>query len=181
MAYDFGCNCRHYLPSLGKCRLFVDRYRARPDLVGERILCTRDVLVYLNLSTEELVGRIASGEIKAKLQKDGKSTFSVRVAWQYDDCPLADAGGHCFRFEAHEGKSISCLAELDAVVAEHPNWERVPSDAEVTACENEVLKGTQGMTKEGGAGQRAGAACKSKPVKGCRQVPLTPTKQEKRG
>ena len=78
MACEFGFNCRHYLPSLRKCRKLIDNYRVRKDLVEEKWLGIRDVLVYLSLSNDALIRSVASGEIKAKRQKDGELTLAYQ-------------------------------------------------------------------------------------------------------
>lgn len=75
MECHFGCNCKYYLPTLNKCRVLIDNYRKRPDLVEQEWLSAQDLLVYLNLTSGELIGQISRHEIKSKLQKDGKAMF----------------------------------------------------------------------------------------------------------
>jgi hypothetical protein len=144
MEWHFGHNCRHYLPTLSKCRILIDKYRARKDLLAKKEFSTQDLLVYLNLSADELLRKIAPGHINATRLKNGKWTFTVSVPWQYDDCGLASTGGRCLYFEAHSGKPISCIAELETAPREHPNCRNVPSEEDVKACERELLKATLG-------------------------------------
>jgi hypothetical protein len=131
MECHFGYNCKHYLPALNKCRVLIDNYRKRADLVEQKLLSTQDLLIYLNLPNEELIGQIAVGEIKTKPQKDGRVIFQVSSAWQWDDCPLASNGGQCFYFEPHDGKKITCLIQLKGLEAEHPNLKNVPSEEDI--------------------------------------------------
>ena len=147
MEYHFGYNCKLYLPTLNRCRILIDNYRKRPDLVEQKWLSAQDLLVYLNLTNEELIEQISRGEIKTKLQKDGKAMFRVSSAWQWDDCPLSNAGGQCFYFEPHEGKKISCLVELKGLEAEHPNFKNVPSEEDIRVVESEVIKAIGGNLK----------------------------------
>ena len=58
MKYHFGHNCKHYLPTLNKCRILIDNYRRREDLVEQKWLSTQDLLIYLNLPHEELIKQI---------------------------------------------------------------------------------------------------------------------------
>lgn len=132
MEYQFGYNCKNYLPSLKKCRVLIDEYRKQPDLVEQKLLSAQDLLIYLNLTKEELIGQIKRGEIKSASQS-GRAIFRISSAWQWDDCPLSNAGGQCSYFEPHEGKKISCLVELKDLEAEHPNFKNVPSEDDVKA------------------------------------------------
>ena len=139
MDCQFGYNCKFYLPSLNKCRKLVDNYIIREDLVEKKWLSFQDIMVYLGLSNEELMKRITTGEIKAKPKKDGKIIFQVSSAWQWDDCPLTNDGGQCFYFEAHDGKKISCLAELRKINEEHPNTKTI-SEEEIHILETEIMR-----------------------------------------
>ena len=140
MELHFGYNCKNFLPAFGKCRKLIDSYRSRKDLVEQKWLNSRELLVYLNVSKEGLLGQIASGEIKTKIQKDGKVTFGVSAAWQYDDCFLVGSGGQCLYFEEHNGKTISCLTELEGLEAKHPNYSSTPCEADVRTFEDGVFK-----------------------------------------
>jgi hypothetical protein len=144
MECHFGYNCKHYLPALNKCRVLIDNYRKRADLVEQKLLSTQDLLIYLNLPSEELIGQIAVGEIKTKPQKDGKVMFQVSSAWQWDDCPLASNGGQCFYFEPHDGKKITCLIQLKGLEAEHPNLKDVPSEEDIRIFERKAIEVTGG-------------------------------------
>jgi hypothetical protein len=118
----------------------IDSYRLRPDLALERWLKTQELLVYLGLSGDDLLRQIASGEIKVKSQQDGKLTFGVRLASQYDDCCLANGGGTCLYFEAHRGRTISCLNDLGHLDAEHPNMENLPSEEDARDLEGKIAR-----------------------------------------
>ena len=147
MECHFGYNCKHYLPTLNRCRELIDNYRKRPDLLEQVWLSAQDLLVYFNLTSEELILQIRKREIKSKLKKDGKAMFQISSAWQWDDCPLANAGGQCFYFAPHEGEKISCLVELEGLGAEHPNFRNVPSEEDIKAVEREVIKANGGNQK----------------------------------
>lgn len=140
MEWHFGYNCKHYLPSMSKCRILIDKYRKREDLVEQKWLTTQDILIYLNLSNEELTRQIYAGHIKAKMQKDGKLVFVVSGAWQYDECTLANGGGQCFYYEPHDGKKISCLMELKELEAQHPNFKNIPTEDAIRLFESEIIK-----------------------------------------
>ena len=140
LEWHFGYNCEHFLPTIGKCRRLIGRYGSREDLVERRWLSTHELLVYLNLPEERLLTEVISGEIKTKIQKDGKVVFEVSTSWKYDDCFLVCSGGQCLYFEKHKGKIISCLAELTGSKREHPNRGRAPSEAEVAMFQDAVIK-----------------------------------------
>ncbi|MFW6118611.1 MAG: hypothetical protein ACOC6R_03865 [Chloroflexota bacterium] len=144
MEYHFGYNCKHYLPTLNKCRVLIDNYRRRAQLVEQKWLSTRDLLIYLNLPKEELIEQIAIGEIKTRLPKGGKVMFRVSSAWQWDNCPLASDGGQCFYFEPHDGKKIACLIELKGLEAEHPNLKNMPSEEDIRTFERKVIEAMGG-------------------------------------
>ncbi len=122
-------------------------YKIREDLVEQKWISTEELLVYMNLPNTELIQKIASGEIRVKLPKDGKIKFGVSSAWQYDDCPLADAGGQCFYFEPHDGKTISCLMELRGLEDEHANAKSMPTKEEIRAFESEIIQSIGGQLK----------------------------------
>jgi hypothetical protein len=140
MEYHFGYNCKHYIPTLNKCRVLVDNYRKRADLVEQKWLSTQDLLIYLNLPNEELIGQIATGEIKTRPRKDGTAMFGVSSAWRWDDCPLVSNGGQCFYFDPHDGKKITCLMELKGIEADHPNLRNVPSEEDIRTFERKVIE-----------------------------------------
>jgi hypothetical protein len=144
MEWHFGYNCKHYLPTLNKCRILIDSYRERKDLIELKWLNLKDVLAYLNLSNAELFRRITIKEIKAKLQKDEKIIFQVSCAWQWDDCPLGQAGGQCLYFEPHTGRKISFLAELRNIKKEdHPNNKTI-TDKEIEILESQITQAIGG-------------------------------------
>jgi hypothetical protein len=149
MEWHFGYNCKNFLPiraraagqpPFQKCRELIDSYRKRNDLVEQKWLNAPELFVYLNLSKEELLRQITSGEIRTRLQKDGRVAFCVSAAWQYDDCLLASSGGQCLYFEKHNGKTISCLAQLESLDAEHPNAILTPSEADIRTFEDDVIR-----------------------------------------
>ena len=149
MEYHFGYNCKYYLPTLKKCRILIDNYRKRPDLVEQKWLNTKDLLVYLNLSNKQLIEQIAKGEIKTKLQKDAKTKdnkimFQISAPWQWDDCFHVDSGGQCLYFEPHDGHKITCLMELNDLNVPHPNIKNIPSEEAIKTFErrvSEIVKG----------------------------------------
>jgi hypothetical protein len=135
MDCQFGYNCRSYLPSLGKCRVLVDLRRQRTDLVQDKWLGARDLLIYAGCSPEDVVSQVASGLMGVRRLKNGRLLFRVSASWDWDDCPLGDAGGQCLHFQPHDGQKIACLRELESMSAEHPNIAAVPSDAVVSWTE----------------------------------------------
>ena len=140
MDTHFGYNCTYYIPAFRKCRILIAKYRVRGDLVEDRWFDTRDIMTYLALSGEELLRQIAAKELKVHEQKDGRLKFAVSVAYQYDDCPMADTGGQCFYFKGHGGQTISGLIELPGIEGEHPNWKLGPSEDEVGQIEGEIRR-----------------------------------------
>ena len=50
MDWQFGYNCTHFVPMLNKCRVLIDRYNQRADLLADRWLMTKEVLVYAGWS-----------------------------------------------------------------------------------------------------------------------------------
>ena len=144
MEWHFGHNCKHYLPTLKKRRVLIDNYRKRADLVEQKLLSAEDLLVYLSLPHEDVIGQITTGEIKTKQQKSGKIMFQVSCAWQWDNCPFVSDGGQCFYFEPHDGKKISCLAELKDLEAEHPSLKSMPSEEEVRTFELKAIEAVGG-------------------------------------
>ena len=141
--WQFGYNCKHLLPSIGKCRILSDRYGSNNALVAQRWLKTAELLVYLGAPREELLGRIQSGEIKTWLQKDGTVTYGISAPWQYDDCFLVSCGGQCLYFEKHNGSKISCLTDLLGLNVPHPNASSAPSQADERAFEESVIEITE--------------------------------------
>jgi len=123
-----------------KCRVFVDEYIKRQDLLEEKWFSTLDIMTYLGFSSDQLLEQITTGKIKVQKQTDGKLKLGVLVAYQYDDCPLADAGGRCLHFKAHNGKTISCLIEMKGIEKDHPNYKLLPSEDYVFNTENEIRK-----------------------------------------
>ncbi len=127
----YGYNCRFSLPFQDKCRKLADRFLERDDLIEEKWISIQDAVIYLNITVNDLKGRIGTGQIKTKKSSTGKITLCVSAAWQYDDCPLADAGGQCLFYEPHDERKISCLAEREGIKGEHPNKNLLPSAEEL--------------------------------------------------
>lgn len=144
MEWHFGHNCKHYLPSLNKCRVLIDNYRRRADLVEIKQLSARDLLTYLGLANDEITGQIVTGEIKVKPQKTGRVMFQVSAAWQWDDCPLVEDGGQCFYYEPHDGRKITCLMELKGLEGDHPGLKNLPSEEEIATFERKAIEATNG-------------------------------------
>ena len=113
MQYQFGYNCSQFIPYFKKCRVHVNGYRKREDLVEEKELKTNEIMIYLGLSEEDLLEKVKTGEIKIKKKKKNNGTpiFKASVAFKYDNCPLALNAGLCKYFEEHTGKKISNLME----------------------------------------------------------------------
>ncbi len=138
MEWHFGYNCRYFIPALQKCRKLIDNYVKLADLVEQKWLSARELILYLDLSRDALLEQIKLGKIKAKAQKDGKLTFGVFSAWQYDDCFNKCSGGQCLYYEAHNGKKISCLADLNTINTDHPNAALAPTEPDISAFERDV-------------------------------------------
>lgn len=135
-SWHFGYNCTNYLPTLGKCRVLIQLYNKRHDLVVKKWLNTSNLLLYTGSSQEELVDQILRGDIEMKRRKDGSLVFGTPASWAWDDCPLApDTGGQCLHFEPHDGQKITCIMDLEHLDAEHPNVEDVPSQDAVELFE----------------------------------------------
>jgi hypothetical protein len=138
-SYHFGYNCTNYLPTLGKCRVFIGLYTKRADLLSYKWLKTRELLLYTGSPREVLLGQIGSGAIKTKRVKvDGSLRYLTPTSWAWDDCPLADAGGQCLHFEPHDSQQITCLMDLEHLDAAHPNAEDVPSLDDVRLFEERL-------------------------------------------
>jgi hypothetical protein len=131
----FGYNCRKYIPSLGKCRLYVETRRQRDDLVTDKWLGISDLLVYSEYPPEGLFDLVESGQLGVRRRKNGVLQFKMPASWAWDDCPLGDAGGQCQFFEAHEGGKIVCLMDLESIQTVHPNMARIPSQEVVVAVD----------------------------------------------
>jgi len=145
MDCQFGYNCKNFVPSLGKCRVLIDRYNKRADLLADKWLNTRDVLAYTGWSPEELIERVKQGEVHAKrvrksnnLERDGHLRFCVRCAWDWDECSMAVTGGTCVFYEPHDGAHITCIADLQHWSEEHPNMRKAPSDNDLRFVEDRL-------------------------------------------
>lgn len=138
MDLDFGFNCQHFLPRLGKCRKTIDDYFSREDLLEDRWVDVGQALDYLGIAGQELIRRVREGEIKSKVIKDGLVAVRVKVRgpWSWDDCPLADTGGQCVDFKAHDGHQVKCVAEIGRSKLRHPNEDLAPSDNVIDEVEN---------------------------------------------
>lgn len=133
MEWHFGHNCKHFVPTLGKCRVFITRYKQRADLMADKWLKTRDFLVYTGSSPDELVAQVERGEVEAKRikaprnpEQDGFWRIRQRCSWDWDNCALSDTGGYCVFFDLHGGERIACIADLRHLETEHPNMVKVP-------------------------------------------------------
>jgi hypothetical protein len=138
MRWHFGHNCKHFLPTLGKCRILIENYRKQEDLVEQAWLSTEDLLVYLNTSVDDVLEGVSAGRIKVKRQKNGKLLFGVLLAAKYDTCFHKDSGGQCLYFAAHNGDAISCIADLRRLKPEHPNMRLLPTALDVSSLENAI-------------------------------------------
>jgi hypothetical protein len=137
MSLDFGFNCRHYLPRLSKCRIAIDTYLSREDLLEDRWVDVGQALDYLNASGQELIRKVKEGEIESKIIKDGLVALRVKMRgpWSWDDCPLAGTGGQCIDFKAHGGPMIKYVMEIDRLKLRHPNEDLAPSESVVKEVE----------------------------------------------
>ena len=140
MGMQFGYNCTHYLPTLRKCRRLIDAYGSRPELSKERWMGTADAMVYLGVAGKDLVGLAKAAGVRVRRTKEGRLTFAIRSAWDYDDCLLANSGGQCVYFAPHAGETISCIADLTGISSDHPNMDLIPSETEVRSVESEILQ-----------------------------------------
>jgi hypothetical protein len=145
MEWHFGDNCTHFVPTLGKCRVLIARYNKRADLLADKWLKTRDLLVYAELSPHALIAQVKGGEVQAKKvekpknpEESGYWRFLQRCSWDWDNCALGDTGGHCTFFEPHDGEKITCLMDLQRLGGEHPNMAKVPSDDDVRLLEGRL-------------------------------------------
>lgn len=136
MEWHFGQNCANYLPSLNKCRILIDMRSQRAELTEDKWLDPRDILVYMGCSADDLIDSVQTGKVGVKRLKNGRLLFRVSAAWEWDDCPLGDAGGQCMYFEPHGGQRISCLKDLERDHTQHPNVELIPSDDAIRRIED---------------------------------------------
>ena len=146
MDWQFGYNCAHFVPTLEKCRVKIDRYSKRADLLADRWLKTREVLVYTGWSPQELRGRVERGEVQARKvkkpknpERDGYVRFRLRCSWDWDSCGMAITGGACVFYEPTDGAHITCIADLRHWDAEHPNMAMVPSLEDVKLIEGHLF------------------------------------------
>jgi hypothetical protein len=135
MDWQFGYNCRSYLPTIGKCRVLVDLRRTRPDLIEDKWMDAREVLVYLGCGPEDFVSQVDRGQIGVKRLKNGRLRFRVSASWAWDDCPLSHSGGQCLHFQQHDGQKIACLKDLEILTEAHPNMKAVQSDEAISQIE----------------------------------------------
>jgi hypothetical protein len=139
MEWQFGYNCRHYLPTINKCRILINDYGTREDLLELKWLDTGELLTYIDLPRAELIERIRTKKIQMKPCMKSKSLkYGVRVASEYDGCFLEKNGGQCLYFAPHGDKKISCLLDLNDPSHKHPNYQNVPSEQEINDFEKEV-------------------------------------------
>jgi len=138
MEIEFGWNCRCFVPTLQKCRVLIENYSARKDLLEQRWLSTPELLVYLSATQDEILTRILAGEIAAKRQKDGKLLFGISAPWSYDDCYLRGSGGVCLYYKPHAGPKIAFVEQIKQMNVEHPNATAAPTSADVARFEAEV-------------------------------------------
>jgi hypothetical protein len=135
MDWQFGHNCAHLLPALDKCRIKVERYNQRADLLANRVLKTREILAYTQWSPQELLDRIERGDVPAwKVKKplnpdrDGYVRYKLNCSWEWDSCGMAVTGGVCEWYEPTDAPHISCIADLAHWDVSHPNLAAAPSD-----------------------------------------------------
>lgn len=149
MDWQFGYNCRHFVPTLGKCRMKIDRYNQRRDLLAIRVMKTQEILVYAGWSPQELMDRVEQGEVDVRRvkkpknpERDGYLRFRINCSSEWDDCGTGDRGGMCGMcslYTPHDGAHITCFADLRGWKAAHPNMASVPSDEDVKLIEGQLF------------------------------------------
>lgn len=137
MDVHFGHNCSNYMPTLGKCRVLIEQRSQRPDLLSARWVGASEAMVYSGQTPDQLVERVTNGQVGVKRLKNGRLTFRLQASWDWDDCPLGDAGGQCVFFAAHDGQIIRCLRDLETMDAEHPNLAKAPTAADLEWVEQQ--------------------------------------------
>lgn len=145
VGWHFGHNCTRFVPVLDKCRMKIDRYNERADLLADRWLKTREVLAYTGWSPQELMERLEQGEVHAKKvkkpinpERDGYLRYRLHCAWDWDSCGMAITGGACEWYEPTGGPHITCIADLQRWGAAHPNMAMVPSPDDVKLIESQL-------------------------------------------
>jgi hypothetical protein len=145
MDWQFGYNCTHFVPALEKCRVKIDRYNRRDDLLADKWLKTREIVVYTGWPAQELMDRIERGEVQAKRilkpknpERDGYIRYRLRCAWDWDSCGMAVTGGMCEFFAATMGPHITCIADLRTIDSAHPNAALAPTFDEVQLIESQM-------------------------------------------
>ena len=78
--------------------------------------------------------------VKVKQQENKKLLFLVKAAWQYDICPLHNAGGGCAYYKPHNGRKIAYTAELDIIKEKHLNYDLYINESEINKVEDIVSK-----------------------------------------
>lgn len=135
-SWQFGFNCRNFMPTLRRCQVLRDSYSRRSDLLTSRWVDSGELLTYLGLPDDEVLRMVDACEIGVKfLKKDGSPRFLVEAPWAWDMCPLAAGGGLCLYFEAHDGEKISCLQDLERRTIEHPNLQALPTPGAIADFE----------------------------------------------
>ena len=142
MDWHFGFNCSHFVPTLDKCRVKIGLYNERTDLLGDKWLKTREILVYTGWPAQKLMDQVERGEVEAKKiqkpknpERDGYVRYRLRCSWDWDSCGMAVTGGMCEFYESTDGPHITCIADLRTMDTEHPNAVMVPSDDDVKLVE----------------------------------------------
>jgi hypothetical protein len=145
MDWQFGYNCAHFIPTLDKCGVKVDRYNKRADLLADRWIKTREILAYTGWSLQDLMDRVERGEVHAKKiakpknpERDGYVRYRLRCSWEWDSCGMAVTGGTCEFYEPTDAAHITCIADLQHWDAQHPNRVKVPSDEDVELIEGQL-------------------------------------------
>lgn len=146
MDWQFGHNCTRFVPVLNKCRMKIDRYNQRADLLADRLLKTREILVYTGWSLQELMDRVERGDVRMTRvrkpknpERDGYLRYRLRCAWQWDGCGMAVTGGMCEWYESTDGPHITCIADLRSWDVEHPNMATVPTLEDVELIESQLF------------------------------------------
>jgi hypothetical protein len=140
MTPHFGFNCRHFIPRKGMCR------RAFHD-VGERevMRCCRwvtaeEAMVYLGVTGTQLVERVGPSDIKRTNAGNVLVRITADAAWNWDHCPLTQAGGQCGFYDEHDGPKISRAREVDRVSGKHPNSVFEPDEDAIVDVERALVQ-----------------------------------------
>ena len=147
---QFGYNCKHFLPWFDKCKYLIDHKELRKGLYSDKWLSIKDALIYASLLDLDLMTLINNKKVKVKKEKEKQQVrLGFFTAWDYDECPLAHAGGQCLFFKQHNRNTISRLSDLERLAGGHPNSPKVPDEKEIKSFKDKLL--SFGCKKDNGS------------------------------